>query len=152
MKTKSPKIFHDSHFVSIKSWLTLLHLEKEMLPEIRKNETAVFLHHFPKKPIEYQVPIKSPLALKNNSSFAIANLSFFSRNAQKEVFCFKDLPPHKVIQLEFVKEGFYTLFYSFPFNQKVEERLINIVPQLPQSSRIPPHFDPQLKPSWSRYK
>lgn len=134
---QGPKIFHDSHYITCKNWLAILHLEGKMYSENRKNETTVYLNFSPKTPIEYQIPIHSAVSLKNNSNFDIFNVSIFSIKAQREVFSLKELPSHKVMQLEFVREGFYSLFYSFAGNQNAEGRWIKIVPKPPERTQIP---------------
>ena len=140
MKSKNA-IFHDWHFINFEHWHTTLQLEGKMLPGSWKKETTIYLHRFPKFPVEYRIPVQSILCLNNNSVFAILNASIISKKFKSEVFSFKELSPNKELHLEFNKEGSYDLIYSFPDNQRIEKRKIKVAPQPSDPSQGPHNFD-----------
>jgi hypothetical protein len=109
---------------------TLIEPKGEMLAGKWKNETTIYLYHFPEYPVAQNISLGSNISLKNNSSFSILNVSIYLKDTQKEVLSVNKLSANESIKFEFNREGLYELLYSIANIQKIEKRNIKVIPQL----------------------
>jgi hypothetical protein len=128
------EVKHDSQFSRVELYESLMENKGEMLAGKWKNETIIYLYHFPEHAVVQKISLGSNTSLKNNSSFSILNVSIFSKDTKKEVLSVKKLSPNKSIKFEFNREGSYELLYSIANNKKAEKRNIKVIPQLNKSS------------------
>lgn len=141
-------IYHDSRYFRVGVLQNLIQTEGRVLAGKWKDEFTIYLYHFPEYPVAQKITVGSTVSMKNNSRFAILNVSIYLKDTKKEVLSIKRVSPSQIIQFEFSREGSYDLLYSIADNQKIEKRNIKIVPQLRKPSNLPHNFDPQLKPTW----
>jgi hypothetical protein len=141
-------INHDSQFLKIEIFQNLNQHQGKMMAGKWKNETIIYLYHFPEYSIDQKIAVGSIVSMKNNSNFAILNVSIYSKDVQKEVLTLKTLSPNQSIQFEFNKEGSFDLSYSIADNQKIEKRIFKVVSQPRKQPKASVNFDPQLKPAW----
>lgn len=139
---------YDPKVIRFKSFLALSYLEGKALPEVPRKETTLYLLGRSRKPVEQRISLNYPVSLKNNSDFPVLSLSILFKNPQKHVFFLKELAPKKAVQLEFVREGVFDLFYSFAWDQKIHKRVLKIIRKSEGKSPVPHNFHPDLKSSW----
>ncbi len=132
------EFYRDPDFIRFKAGLLLPHLFGNALQEIPRDETVLYLSTFARKQFEIRIPVRSQVSFRNDTGFAIRNVSIHSIRAQKEVFHLNTLPPQKNIQLEFIEAGRYSICYLIAGNRKIERKNLTLVPR-PQDDGFTPH-------------
>lgn len=143
-----PTFTHDPSFICFVGWAALLCFEGKLPRENRKEETTLYLNRDPQEFRSHRLSRNSAISLKNDSDTPLLNVTLFSKEAQKEVFYFAELPPHQCLQIQCVQAHTFYLFYTPAWSQTTHRRTLNIFspanPQLP----VPHNFCSELKPHW----
>jgi hypothetical protein len=144
----APQFTHDPFFISFRSWTAVLALDGMLPEENHSGQEFVFLDEKAEKDVTEVIPVKKPVCLRNSTRFSHLNLTIVCSRTKQEIFNAKELPAGRFLNLEFLKEGAFTLYYSPAFSQVTLRRNIQTFAPAPAKRPVPANFHPSLKPTW----
>ncbi len=89
------------------------------------NSTTIYIRHSSNLPMPVRIPCKTGVNLKNDHDGSLKNISLST--AGSEVFNLEEIPPRKIVRLEFARKGLYRLRYEFVESGTDKEESVDIV-------------------------
>lgn len=139
---------YDPDWIQFRKWTAVLHLAGELSEEVRPNRSILFVSEDWEESYIPTLTAGTPVGLKNVRQWPQLSLALVARETGKEVFFARTLPPHRMLNLDILKEGLYTLHYFPKFGGMYLHRTLRVVAPKSKRQTIPPNFHPHLKPDW----
>jgi hypothetical protein len=111
-------------------------------------KTKIFLDHYSSQGVVCEYPVKTKFNLKNDTDFALLNLTLIFRDSGKTVFSTSSLSPQKTISLSILQSGFFDLHFRVSFVETISKATFKIFDPTDSTHPNSENFGFNLKPKW----